>query len=72
MKFMDWINKQVCRYFGHRWSEWSYFTEYNGDFPVPMKKCQCNRCGAVIFDLDMPKPVNCRCWIEPMRPETPE
>jgi len=67
MKLLKWINKKLCRHFGHRWSDWEHCKEagYTDGFQIPMKRCHCLRCGQEITDIDMPPAPNCRCWVEP-------
>jgi hypothetical protein len=62
----EWVDRIICRYFGHRWGDWKYFTRcICGDVTNgwPMKSRKCSRCGEVDERDDMPQPVNCRCWV---------
>jgi hypothetical protein len=74
----DWLHRITCRYFGHQWGDWKYFTRIPYPFATeadvmdgwPMKSRTCKRCGEVDERDDMPEPVNCRCWIVPMDERT--
>jgi len=56
---MAWINRLICRFFGHKWSEWHESIGF-GDWPTKTRVC--HRCGK-IHEIDAIEPINCRCWV---------
>jgi len=66
MTLLQRIDKMICRYFGHRWGDWSYDPAHvnpDGTFDWPMKARICRRCGLIDVRDDFPDTMNCRCWV---------